>query len=90
MAELYKHMGDPGMYISYAEQRLSEIKRKQEKLEEEKQVWEEALKYWSPLVCSACNGKRRRLQVLSDMDRIDGPRYYKCADCNGTGKPSDD
>ena len=80
MATAYKHIEDPKKrIISFAQQRLIEIKDQLSNLENERTMWEELVKMMA--ICTFCKGQGEIVNVIAQ----DESRFEKCKGCEGKG-----
>jgi hypothetical protein len=82
MATAYKHqnLGSGKQVASFARQRIYEIEKLQEKLEDEKEMWKQII--LQTKTCPQCGGDGK-VRVLIDQDESE---LRICPACDGSGK----
>lgn len=80
MATAYSHIKDPKQrIISFAQQRLFELKDQLNNLDNERLMWEQLLTIMA--ICGACKGQGEIRHFIAQ----DESRGEQCKGCNGKG-----
>lgn len=85
MPTIYEHQRPKRRIINFTYARTKEIDKQIEQLQLERDLMQEILDKYEPLVCQDCLGEGSIMKPIEGCE-CDGPRLHQCETCKGTGE----